>query len=135
MKIFKQEFEDLFPIGGAKGKNGRVVQAGNVFSLTLPGQAIGVDVKVMEVKDFSFVLQTTNRHLLEGTATHGLFQDSTGEVWMFQEGLGNDKEGPIRQLLNNGLGPFMWRKMADKMKNRLEPPANSKINPLGNRLY
>ena len=94
MDLVGEHINELFAFGGNYGGDQKSIKKGDTFDLTKIGLAWPLNsslinsVRVVFVCDYFFVFQTGWRHLLNGIAIHGIFQDSNNELWMFQEGYG-----------------------------------------------
>ncbi len=113
--LVKANLGAVFP-GGAVGSNGPTVTLGNIFSLG----TMRFRVKVVAIDAWSFTLKTEPWHILIGTARHGILKDSTSDIWLMQEGVGEPNvEGPMTFTLNYMIAPGMWREMATNIRRRL----------------
>lgn len=109
MSAIKHDPNRVFPFFDAVGKNGQTIKIGNEFSLEI---AISTNpVSVTDVGEYFFTFSTFPEHTLKGSATHGIFKDSKGELWMFQEGIG-PSECLCKRLLNYFAANLMWKVMA-----------------------
>jgi hypothetical protein len=98
----------VFPIY-AKGRDGNAVKAGNEFNLGIIRRN-----PVLSSAQYGhyFSLTTEPGHFLIGTANHGIARDSSGNLWLFQYGVGASKEKAWEQLWNYPLAERMWNEMA-----------------------
>lgn len=145
--LLDQNFGTVFPYGGAHNSlqadtdpllRDNAIVAGRRFNLMIPKvldfdplrvSVGGPPVVVTEVGETHFALETQFWHPLQGTATHGIVKDASGEVWMYQYGHGDGGllgskwlsglDG-VRTRMNNLAAPGMWSDMA-KNVGRLIP--------------
>jgi len=121
--LLKRYFTLVFPDGGARAFTPRgwdprqwdlkqEIARGRWFWLT----QFHAPVEVTEVGNFSWTLKSHLWHPFAGTAVHGVCKDSSGELWMFQEGFGVPDEYRAQQWFNYIKASKMWRDMAAKTR-------------------
>ncbi len=114
MTILKNNIVSIFPYG-AEALDGPTVKVNNRFTVTarLPGPS---NVICTSAGADRFVFQTIpGQHLLRGTVTFGIFKDSCGELWLFQQGRGPADEGEVRAVFNYATAQDLWESMADNL--------------------
>ena len=122
MALIAQNPSRVFPFLDALGTNGQKLSVGNTYYLT--GTIFGFEVvknpvKVTSVNRYTFTFTTQPGHKLQGSATHGLFIDATGEMWLFQEGVGVAGEDESLQEFTYGAANVMWGKMSENIKREI----------------
>lgn len=110
-ELLKERIRDVFP-GTAVGSQGGKVTLGNVFTLVV-NAPLAPKVRTSAVGTYSFTFQTLPGHPLQGTATHGVFEDSSGQLYMFQQGRGVPNEKMAQQRFNLNVAPTMWQWAAE----------------------
>lgn len=116
--LLRKRVRDVFP-GTASGKNGNEVTPGNIFTLVVNLNVVLPKVITKRVTPYSFTFEALPGHALRGTATHGIFKDSTGEFYLFQQGRGVPNEPISQQITNLDIAPTMWKAMAGKLRRLL----------------
>lgn len=119
MNAIKADPSSAFPYFNADGECGQRVRKGNEYSLNINVagfKPIENPVQVTDVGSYHFTFSTLPNHTLEGSATHGVFKDGTGELWLFQVGKGVANEATWKQELNYGVAEKMWSQMANNVK-------------------
>lgn len=114
MIILKRSIASVFPYV-AKPLDGPAVRVNHRFTVTarLPGAA---DVVCTRATADQFVFQTLPKPPgLRGSVTFGIFKDSCGELWLFQQGRGPADEGEARSLFNYEAAQDLWEIMADNL--------------------
>jgi hypothetical protein len=120
MGLITEDLGSVFPYFTPVGEYGQRVRVENKFLLTLPGRhSTGHPVEVISTTPYTFTLQTLPGHPLQGTVTHGVFKDSTGEAWLFHEGIGVPGEATIQQQFNNRVARDIWPAMARRLMQRM----------------
>lgn len=115
--LLRKRVREVFP-GTARGKSGDEVILGNIFTLVI-NTRLSPTVVTKTVTPYSFTFEALPGHILRGTATHGIFKDSTGEFYLFQQGRGVPNEPISQQIKNLDLAPTMWKAMAEKLQRLL----------------
>jgi hypothetical protein len=108
----------VFPIL-ATGSNGQEVKIPNQYML---GYIFQNPVEVTETGDHWFALTAEPGHALQGTAVHGVVQDASNDLWLFQYGFGpmNEKESGLSKTLTYPAANFMWSHMAANVRNAFQ---------------
>jgi hypothetical protein len=113
--FLRQSFVSVFPYGTVL-INGQpsVLPIKQNDRLTLRVIGTKNDVTVSYISDYLFTLTAADvNHRFSGTATHGIVMDSTGELWLFEEGIGNSSNTSyMREVGNNLAGIHMWDRLA-----------------------
>ena len=121
-KIVTSRLSDVFPVSRVAGSD-QPIAMGNQYNLIMGGPRSPVTqvypVKVTAVSQYTFTLTAGEGHQLQGSATHGIFKDNTGAVWLFQEGVGVQNEPAWLQDFNYGIADVMWARMARNVRSRL----------------
>jgi len=77
------------------------------------------EVLCLESSSYHFTFEA-QKHILQGTAIHGLFKDQCGDLYMFQQGRGIINETWVSSKGSRILAyGYMWDTMADSMKEQL----------------
>jgi hypothetical protein len=118
-KNLSKNLESLFPIV-ARGQRGREVFHGNQFMLGILPITGWNPVTSSGLRNNYFTLTTEPAHWLQGTAKHGIVEDSTGSLWLFQVGEGVSGEAGWKQLLNHALAKEMWHQMGQNVSAHLK---------------
>jgi hypothetical protein len=134
MGFIMQDPNSVFPYFEAKSRDGQqAIKMRKTFDLKLsadlplsdsatlgdvpPTTLLSNAVDVTAVNNSFFTFTTRGEeHFLCGSATHGIFKDSAGELWLFQEGIGVTGEATAKQILNYSLAKLMWLQMARNVK-------------------
>lgn len=126
MTEIKADPDSVFPYFTVAERNTKAIKLGNIYDLDLV-EAIGANankqipivgsvannpVEVTDVGPNHFIFTVLPGHFLEGSAAHGILKDSTGELWLFQEGRGVAGERERLQQLNYWIAEAMWARMA-----------------------
>lgn len=120
MAVIMQDPDKVSPWFAAKGVNGQHVTLNNIYHLV---NAVGNNpVKVTRVTPYFFTLTALPGHMLQGSATHGVFRDKTGELYLYQEGIGVPGESSAKGYLNNWIASFMWRDMGNVVRRHVVEP-------------
>lgn len=120
MAIIMQDPDKVSPWFAAKGENGQRITMNNIYHLV---NAVGDNrVEVTRVTPYFFTFTALPGHLLQGSATHGVFRDKTGELYLFQEGIGVPGESSAKGYLNNWIASFMWRDMGNVVRRHVVEP-------------
>lgn len=120
MRVIMQDPDKVFTAFAAHGEHGQRVTMGNVYHLT---NDFGDNpVQVTNTTPYYFTLTTLPGHMLQGSATHGIFRDSTGELWMFQEGVGVPGEPITKRYITAQIAHLIWRDMAEIVRYRIVEP-------------
>jgi hypothetical protein len=132
MRIIMQNPDAAFRLVYVRGENGQRVTLNNSYHLT--NIAGDNQVDVMRISPYFFTLTARREHYLQGSATHGIVRDKTGELWLFQEGIGVPGEPMTRQYFNIWIASFMWPIMGDQIKYGilnapLPPPQKWPVQP------
>ena len=77
-------------------------------------------VQAVNVRPYHFTLQTMPGHCFVGTATHGIFKDSCGDLYLFQQGRGTSVEDRVHANLNLLMAKPMWLWMAGNLRDLLK---------------
>ncbi|AYQ33976.1 hypothetical protein DTQ70_18250 [Runella sp. SP2] len=123
INAIKTDPNDAFPYFRADGECSQKIKKGNVFSLNVALEGYRVienPVQVTVVNKYSFTFSTLPGHTLQGSATHGICKDSSGELWLFQVGTGVLGEAELKQKLNYTIAKKMWSQMAENVKGMIE---------------
>lgn len=117
-----------FPLLDATSYHGQEIKLGNVYSLNInikgyEFEKLGNPVKVTAIDKYYFTFSTLPGHFLQGSATHGIFRDSSGELWLFQEGRGVPNESKSLQEANYVIAKHLWEKMANNVHSFIENSA------------
>lgn len=126
MAAVTKNLDAVFPIK-ARDLCGLGVEVGNRFDLHIEfrgGEYLSNPVEVKEKTPYYFTVATIPGHTFQGKLTHGIVKDSTGELWMFQDGRGianQESRGLIEA--NYAAGVLMWKDMARNIK-ELMPEIN-----------
>lgn len=128
MTAIKADPDGVFPYFTVDERNTKEIELGNIYDLDLV-PVIGADanksipivgsvgsnpVEVTTVGSNYFIFTVLPGHFLEGSAAHGVVRDSTGELWLFQEGRGVPNENEKLQIANYAIAEHMWKRMATK---------------------
>lgn len=120
INFIKRDPKIVFPYFDAKGSDGQSLVVGNSYLLFLSADGLVLTenrVKVIQDTPLYFTLEAVpGEHQLRGTATHGVFKDCTGELWLFHEGFGVENESEFLQKFNYLAADYMWSKMADNIR-------------------
>lgn len=112
-RIVRDLFVSVFPYGHATGVRGNIVELNNEFDLAVLGTVNRV--QVTEVTAYSFTLTAAPQHNFKGQVTHGVFVDSDGKAWLYQEGIGDPSESTAKQWENIVAAEAMWNRMAENL--------------------
>ena len=130
MDLIKANIKQVFPVSEVIGRNGiTTVKPRAVFDLIsrddIPSDIQGLylevanSVEVTAISPISFTFSVLPGHILKGYVTHGVLKDKSGELWLFQEGRGVANEYKIKQSVNYEIADYMWRNMAQNVRNFL----------------
>ncbi len=73
-------------------------------------------IRVLDMNDYDFTVQAIpGQHVLRGTATHGLFEDAVGDLYMYQVGRGIEWENPVRMAGNVMGADVLWTIFATRL--------------------
>jgi hypothetical protein len=132
--LMSQDLTKVFPYLDAKtpGTQSGAVKVGNTYDLTsdfVPKEIktpmietpvtvtpFLMPIKVIDVSKYYFTVEAFGAHILKGKATHGVFKDKTGELWLFHEGIGIKDENILLQSANYNMATLMWARMATNIK-------------------
>lgn len=117
---FRSNFGLIFPDGAALGQartSREMLSVGNILFLGRNKISQEFPVEVIGVTPYFAVLEAKASHPLIGIAIHGVFVDSDGEYWLFQQGTGvAGGELKIRRWANYFFGEDMWILMAKNLR-------------------
>lgn len=122
MNAIKADPGRAFPFFNADGECGSRVRRGNTYSLNISVagyRPIENPVRVTGLGSYHFTFSTLPGHTLQGSATHGVFKDRTGELWLFQVGKGVFNEDTLKQKFNCEVAEKMWSQMADNVRDMM----------------
>lgn len=143
--LLKEKVSDIFPLGVMDGdgrSSPRPLAKGVEYMLTADrlrailtqvgtgplGSAIAallpfVDnnkVRVTAITDYDITFEAIpGEHVLRGTATHGLFEDAAGDLYMYQQGRGIEAENPLRAGANILGADPLWMLFAHRLAQTL----------------
>lgn len=120
MGAIMKDLNSVFPME-ARDMCGMGVEVGNRFNLHIEYKGHEFRPNYVEVTDktpYYFTVATLpDNHTFKGELTHGIFRDSTGELWMFQDGMGVSGQESVGQIIANDAAAFvLWKIMAGKVK-------------------
>lgn len=119
ISILKQHIEQIFP-AGARGLDGHTVEKGRHFVVTFDlvlGMQGYSNVICTSSLPYQFTFETSpGQHILRGDITFGVFKDSCGELWLFQQGKGTANEGEGRARFNYLTARPLWERMAENLR-------------------
>lgn len=122
MNVIKADPNRVFPYFDAVGDCGQKVKKGNIFTLILTqffGDKDEARVEVTDVGTHHFTFTALPHHQLQGSATHGVFKDGSGELWLYQVGKGVVNETIPKQDINYIIAKFMWSHMAENVRDMM----------------
>ena len=122
MGAIKADPSRAFPYFDVDSECGPRIRKGKTYSLNLnlDGHTVLENpVQVTDVGSYHFTFTTLPGHTLQGSATHGVFKDKTGELWLFQVGNGVPNEDPLKQKFNYEVAEKMWSRMAENIKDMM----------------
>ena len=120
-QTMRDNFTRVFPLGATNLNGGTGVAVGDQFALNsnVFGN-LGPRVTAVAESPYDVTLRTQEWHPLQGDLIHGVMRDSTGELWMYQQGHNpNAGESPIRAWANYEGARPMWEDMASNMRGLL----------------
>lgn len=117
----KRDPVSVLPFSYVRPLNGRAIAVGNEYDLIVGtrGPQVVNRVVVTAETPHTFTLTTKPGHILQGSVTHGILTDRTGEKWVFQEGVGVRGELPWLQAETYSIAGPAWNFMANNIRNRV----------------
>ena len=121
MTILKKSIASVFPYG-AIPLDGPAFKVNHRFTVAARSPE-SADMICTRATADQFVFQTLpGRAGLRGSITFGIFKDTCGELWLFQQGRGPAGEGGARSLFDDETARDLWEIMADNLAAELRRP-------------
>ncbi len=122
VELIRTNLDQVFPLMVVEGEQGQRVALNNILHLRgLEGVFGDITVQVTKTTPYFFTV-TARDHILQGSATHGVFRDKTGELWLFHEGVGVPGELHVKQKANAWIASYMWPQMGQKVRQLFVEP-------------
>jgi len=153
MGRMQSDWSKVFPMGATGMKGSNKVFYGQVFKLPGPpmrvqfgpeslavplvgtvhftGPLLDQDhlwnnyVGVTGVTSTTVTVTTKSQHVFVGNVENGVFRDSSGETWLYQDGTG-ENDGTVRRFLNYKSAKYIWILTARNVRNLMDEPAPAK---------